>query len=170
MGTSEQLCLFLQNTKSVWDVAFNKDFQKFFQLYKKSSNFKVPEINNKDMNGIYIMYIQTLAVEPPQKEKDTEIFCPNPDILERIKQIDEKLEHGMKLDGISTSQWNNVVRPNLMDVVYKKRLNEKNKTEFSKLLYQINQNIKEDENEDYETEATLQAIRSFLVMNGCLKK
>lgn len=50
-----------------------------------------------------------------------------------------------------------------------KKLNEKNKTEFSKLLYQINQNIKEDENEDYETEATLQAIRSFLVMNGCLK-
>ncbi len=26
LGSSAQICLFLQNTKSIWDVAFNKDF------------------------------------------------------------------------------------------------------------------------------------------------
>jgi hypothetical protein len=170
IGTSEPFCLFLQNAKSVWSVASNKDFQKFLQLYKKSYNFKAPEMINQYAYGIYFLYMPDIAVEQPQEEKKPETSCPNPDILEQIEQIDEKLEYGMKLNGISNSQWNNVVRPNLMDVVCKKKLNENNKTEFLKLLHQISENIKEEENNDYETEATLQAVRAFLVMNGCLKE
>ena len=61
-------------------------------------------------------------------------------------------------------------RPYLMDVVYKTELNDKNKTEVLEILHQVNQNIKKEENEDYETEATLQAVRTYLSMSGCLKK
>lgn len=40
LGSSAQICLFLQNTKSIWDVAFNKDFQEILQLYKKTAILK----------------------------------------------------------------------------------------------------------------------------------
>ena len=62
MGTSEQLCLFLQNTKSIWDVAFNKDFQEILQLYKKNSDFKVSEVNNQHGNGIYFLHMSNKEI------------------------------------------------------------------------------------------------------------
>lgn len=170
LGSSEPIYLFLKNANSIWNVAFNKDFQKIFQLYKNDSSFEVPNMNNQDMNEIYFFNMSGVFTEQPQEEKDTETSCPNTDVLEHIKQIDEKLKQGMQLDGISNSQWNNVVRPYLMDVVYKTELNDKNKTEVLEILHQVNQNIKKEENEDYETEATLQAVRTYLSMSGCLKK
>lgn len=170
MGTSEQLCLFLQNTKSIWDVAFNKDFQEILQLYKKNSDFKVSEVNNQQGNGIYFLHIPNMAAEQPQKEKKTVIPCPNPDILDHIQQVDEKLAQGMQLKGISSLQWQNVVKPNLIEVINKKELNEKNKNEILDILNQIEDNIEVEEKEDFETEATLSAVRTFLSINGCSKQ
>ena len=170
LGSSAPIYLLLKNANSIWNVAFNKDFQKIFQLYKNDSSFEVPNMYNQDMNGIYFFNMSGVFTEQPQEEKDTETSCPNTDVLEHIKQIDEKLKQGMQLDGISNSQWNNVVRPYLMEVVYKTELNDKNKTEVLEILHQVNQNIKKEENEDYETEATLQAVRTYLSMSGCLKK
>ena len=170
MGTSEQLCLFLQNTKSIWDVAFNKDFQEILQLYKKNSDFKVSEVNNQHGNGIYFLHIPNMAAEQPQKEKKTVIPCPNPDILEHIQQVDEKLAQGMQLTGISNSQWQNIVKPSLMEIADISELNTTNRSEALEIIKQVEENIKADEKENFEAEATLVAMRTFLSMNGCLKK
>lgn len=167
MGTSEQLCLFLQNTKSIWDVAFNKDFQEILQLYKKNSDFKVSEVNNQHGNGIYFLLIPNMAAEQPQKEKKTVIPCPNPDILEHIQQVDEKLAQGMQLTGISNSQWQNIVKPSLMEIADISELNTTNRSEALEIIKQVEENLKADEKENFEAEATLVAIRTFLSMNGC---
>lgn len=170
LGSSAQICLFLQNTKSIWDVAFNKDFQEILELYKKNSDFKVSEVNNQYGNGIYFLHMSNMVAEQPQKEKKTMTPCPNPDIRDRIQQVDEKLAQGMQLKGISSLQWQNVVKPNLIEVINKKELNEKNKNEILDILNQIEDNIEVEEKEDFEAEATLSAVRTFLSINGCSKQ
>ena len=170
LGSSAQICLFLQNTKSIWDVAFNKDFQEILELYKKNSDFKVSEVNNQHGNGIYFLHMSNMAAEQPQKEKKTMTPCPNPDILDRIHQVDKKLEQGMQLTGISNSQWQNIVKPSLMEIADISELNTTNKSEALEIIKQVEENLKADEKENFEAEATLVAMRTFLSMNGCLKK
>lgn len=167
LGSSAQICLFLQNTKSIWDVAFNKDFQEILRLYKKNSNFKVSEVNNQHGNGIYFLHMSNMAAEHPQKEKKTMTPCPNPDILEHIHQVDKKLEQGMQLTGISNSQWQKIVKPSLMEIADISELNTTNKSEALEIIKQVEENLKADEKENFEAEATLVAIRTFLSMNGC---
>nr|WP_298061191.1 hypothetical protein [uncultured Blautia sp.] len=170
LGSSAQICLFLQNTKSIWDVAFNKDFQEILELYKKNSDFKVSEVNNQHGNGIYFLHMSNMAAEQPQKEKKTMTPCPNPDILEHIQQVDEKLAQGMQLTGISNSQWQNIVKPSLMEIADISELNTTNRSEALEIIKQVEENLKADEKENFEAEATLVAMRTFLSMNGCLKK
>ena len=170
LGSSSKICLFLQNTKSIWDVVFNKDFQEILELYKKNSDFKVSEVNNQHENGIYFLYMPNMAAEQPQKEKKTMTPCPNPDILEHIQQVDEKLARGMQLTGISNSQWQNIVKPSLMEIADISKLNTTNKSEALEIIKQVEENLKTDEKENFEAEATLVAMRTFLSMNGCLKK
>lgn len=169
-GSSAQICLFLQNTKSIWDVAFNKDFQEILELYKKNSDFKVSEVNNQHGNGIYFLHMSNMAAEQPQKEKKTMTPCPNPDIRDCIQQVDEKLAQGMQLTGISNSQWQNIVKPSLMEIADISELNTTNKSEALEIIKQVEENLKADEKENFEAEATLVAMRTFLSMNGCLKK
>ena len=116
---------------------------------------------------IHVQTRQRISIEPQYSTKSK---CPNPDILKRIQQIDEKLAQGMQMTGISNSQWQNVVQPNLMQIINKKELNEKNKNEILDILNQVEESIKLEEKEDIETEATLTAIRTFLSINGCSKE
>lgn len=170
LGSSAQICLFLQNTKSIWDVAFNKDFQEILELYKKNSDFKVSGVNNQHGNGIYFLHMSNMVAEQPQKEKKTMTPCSNPDILDRIHQVDKKLEQGMQLTGISNSQWQNIVKPSLMEIADISELNTTNRSEALEIIKQVEENLKADEKENFEAEATLVAMRTFLSMNGCLKK
>lgn len=136
---SEPLCFFLKSSKSVLDVAFNKHFQEVMQMYQKGMDLQTEEIYNQYGDEIYFLDMPDTAIAQCQEEKQKEPStpCPNPDILDRIRQVDEKLEQGMQLSGISNSQWKNVVQPNLMNVINKKELNKKNKNEILDILNQV---------------------------------
>lgn len=124
-------------------------------------------MNNQHGNGIYFLHMSNMAAEHPQKEKKTMTPCPNPDILEHIHQVDKKLEQGMQLTGISNSQWQKIVKPSLMEIADISELNTTNKSEALEIIKQVEENLKADEKENFEAEATLVAIRTFLSMNGC---
>ena len=76
----------------------------------------------------------------------------------------------MQLTGISNLQWQNVVKPNLIESNNKTELNTTNKSEALEIIKQVEENIEADEKEDFETEATLSAVRTFLTINGCSKQ
>ena len=168
---SEPVCLFLRNSKSVLDIAFNRLFQDILQMYRKDMELQTEELYRLYGDEIYFLDIPAAAHVQSRKEKQKEPTtpCPNPDILDCIQQVDEKLAQGMQLTGISNSQWQNVVKPNLMEVISKKELNEKNKNEILNIVNQVEESIEVEEKEDFETEATLSAVRTFLSINGCSK-
>lgn len=169
---SEPLCFFLKSSKSVLDVAFNKHFQEIMQMYQKGMDLQTEEIYNQYGDEIYFLDMPDTAIAQCQEEKQKEPStpCPNPDILDRIRQVDEKLEQGMQLTGISNSQWQNIVKPSLMEIADISELNTTNKGEALEIIKQVDENLKADEKENFEAEATLVAMRTFLSMNGCLKK
>lgn len=121
-------------------------------------------------NGIYFLHMSNMAAEQTQKEKKIMTSSPNPDIRDRIRQVDEKLAQGMQLKGISSLQWQNIVKPSLMEIADILELNTTNKSEALEIIKQVEENLKADEKENFEAEATLVAMRTFLSMNGCLKK
>ena len=168
---SEPVCMFLRNSKSVLDVAFNKLFQDILQMYRKGMDLQTEELYRLYGDEIHFLDVPDTVRVQSQEEKQKEPMtpCPNPEILERINQIDEKLAQDMHLTGISNSQWQNVVKPNLMEVISKKELNEKNKNEIWNILNQVEDNMEVEEKEDFKTEATLSAVRTFLSINGCSK-
>lgn len=168
---SEPVCMFLRNSKSVLDVAFNKLFQDILQMYRKGMDLQTEELYRLYGDEIHFLDVPDTVRVQSQEEKQKEPMtpCPNPEILERINRIDEKLAQDMHLTGISNSQWQNVVKPNLMEVISKKELNEKNKNEIWDILNQVEDNMEVEEKEDFKTEATLSAVRTFLSINGCSK-
>lgn len=169
---SELVYLFLKNSNSVLDIAFNKLFQDILQMYRKGMELQTEELYRLYGDEIYFLDIPaaTHVQSREEKQKEPTTPCPNPDIRDRIQQVDEKLARGMQLKGISSLQWQNVVKPNLIEVINKKELNEKNKNEILDILNQIEDNIEMDEKEDFEAEATLSAVRTFLSINGCSKQ
>lgn len=167
---SEPVCLFLKNSNSVLDIAFNKLFQDILQMYQKGMDLQTEELYRLYGDEIYFLDVPDTVRIQGREEKEPTSPCPNPDILDRIQQVDEKLAQGMQLKGISGLQWKNVVKPNLMEVINKKELNEKNKNEIWDILNQVEDNMEVEEKEDFETEATLSAVRTFLSINGCSKQ
>lgn len=169
---SEPICLFLRNSKSVLDIAFNRLFQDILQMYRKGMELQTEELYRLYGDEIYFLDIPAAAHVQSRKEKQKEPTtpCPNPDILEHIHQVDKKLEQGMQLTGISNSQWQNIVKPSLMEIADISELNTTNKSEALEIIKQVEENLKADEKENFEAEATLVAMRTFLSMNGCMKK
>lgn len=168
---SEPVCLFLKKSNAVLDIAFNRLFQDILKMYRKGMELQTEELYRLYGDEIHFLDVPDTVRVQGQEEKQKEPMtpCPNPEILERINQIDEKLAQGMQLTGISNSQWQNVVKPNLMEVISKKELNEKNKNEILNIVNQVEESIEVEEKEDFETEATLSAVRTFLSINGCSK-
>ena len=67
-----------------------------------------------------------------------------------------------KNDGIHP-QWNQRFHMGSSACLY-------DKSETLEIIKQVEENLKADEKENFEAEATLVAMRTFLSMNGCLKK
>lgn len=170
----DPLVLFFPPMSSPRELATDRYFQNTFTMYRRNSSME--EIIRTAENSFLRYYVFDLLgpgniEKTDTKAEDTLIVGANPEISEKINQIDKKIAQGMHLADINNLQWENVIRPNLQEVASKKKLNDKNKKEIIEILDMVSNNFVSEENEEnVEVEATLTAVRSFLSINGCVER